>query len=114
MSTEELSKRQRDPQPSGVESTSEDPILERRATIRARANAAQRIGYAAFGLAMVGFFLGLFTRFSSGLVTFVIAMLIGGSIILAVAIQVGYAIRGAERHEEDSLAMRRGRGVTRE
>lgn len=88
------------------ESEETDPILLRRAAIRTKANLAQRIGYGAFGLAIVGFFLGLFTSFSSGLATFVIAMLIIGSVILAIAIQVGYAIRGAERHEEDSIAMR--------
>ena len=97
-----------------MESSESDPILQRRAVIRSRANAAQRVGYIAYALATVGFFFGLITRFSSGLVTFVVAMLIGGSIILAIAIQVGYAIRGAERHEEDNLAMRRGNGVAQE
>ena len=97
-----------------MESTETDPIIERRAVIRARANLGQRIGYIAYALATVGFFFGLFTRFSSPLVTFVIIMLIGGSIVLAIAIQVGYAIRGAERHEEDSLAMRRGNGVAQD
>ena len=84
-----------------------DPILARRERIRKQSGLAQRIGYIAFGLATIGFFIGLFTSFSSGLVTFVIAMMIIGSIILAIAIQVGYAIRGAERHEEDAIAMRR-------
>lgn len=84
-----------------------DPILLRRAAIRKKANLAQRVGYGAFGLAMIGFFVGLFTSFNSGLAEFVIAMLIIGSIVLAIAIQVGYAIRGAERHEEDSIAMRK-------
>lgn len=97
-----------------MESPIEDPILERRKVIRARANAAQRVGYIAYGLAIVGFFFGLFTRFNSPLVTFLIAMLIFGSVVLAIAIQVGYAIRGAERHEEDSLAMRRGNGVVQD
>ena len=86
-----------------------DPILVRRERIRKQANIGQRVGYGAFGLATIGFFVGLFTSFSSGLVTFVIAMLIAGSVILAIAIQVGYAIRGAERHEDDSIAMRRRR-----
>ncbi len=86
-----------------------DPILLRREEIRKKANLGQRIGYSAFGLAIVGFFIGLFTSFSSGLAGFVIAMLIIGSVILAIAIQVGYAIRGAERHEEDAIAMRRRR-----
>lgn len=90
-----------------MQSEETDPILIRREEIRKKANLAQRVGYSAFGLAIVGFFIGLFTSFSSGLAGFVIAMLIIGSIVLAIAIQVGYAIRGAERHEEDSIAMRR-------
>lgn len=92
-----------------MQSEETDPILKRREEIRKKANLAQRVGYTFFGLAIVGFFIGLLTSFSSGLAGFVIAMLIIGSIILAVAIQVGYAIRGAERHEEDSIAMRRRR-----
>ena len=91
------------------ESEETDPILLRRASIRKKSNFAQRIGYSAFGLAIVAFFIGLFPSFSSGLAGFIIAMLIIGSIILAIAIQVGYAIRGAERHEEDAIAMRRQR-----
>lgn len=86
-----------------------DPILAQRERIRTRATQGQRVGYTAFGLATIGFFVGLFTSFSSALVTFVIAMLIIGSVILAIAIQLGYAIRGAERHEEDAIAMRRPR-----
>lgn len=92
-----------------MEQSNTDPILQRREEIRKKANLGQRVGYVAYGLATVGFFIGLFTSFSSGLVTFVIAMLIFGSVVLAIAIQVGYAIRGAERHEEDSIAMRQRR-----
>lgn len=87
----------------------DDPILAQRARIRARSNTAQRVGFLAYGVATVGFFIGLATSFNSFLVTLIIGFLIGGSIVLAIAIQVGYAIRGAERHEEDSIAMRRKR-----
>ena len=86
-----------------------DPILAQRSRIRARANTGQRVGYMAYGLSTVLFFVGLATSFSGPLVTAIIGLLIAGSIVLAVAIQVGYAIRGAERHEEDSRAMRRKR-----
>lgn len=86
-----------------------DPILARRERIRGQANTAQRIGYLLFGLATVLFFVGLATEFSGPIVTTIIGLLIGGSVVLAIAIQVGYAIRGAERHEEDSIAQRRRR-----
>jgi hypothetical protein len=88
---------------------SQDPILAQRARIRARANTGQRVGYLAYLLATIGFFAGLATSLSGPLVTLIIVLLIAGSIVLAIAIQVGYAIRGAERHEEDSIAMRRKR-----
>ena len=87
----------------------DDPILAQRAIIRARSNTAQRVGYLAYGVATVLFFVGLATSYSNALITAIIGLLIAGSIVLAIAIQVGYAIRGAERHEEDSIAMRRRR-----
>lgn len=87
----------------------QDPVLARRDDIRKKANRAQRVGYLLFGLATLGFFIGLATTLTGPLVTAIIAALISGSIVLAVAIQVGYAIRGAERHEEDSIAQRRRR-----
>lgn len=86
-----------------------DPILAQRAKIRGQATMGQRVGYVAYGLATVLFFVGLVTSYSGPLVTAIVTLLIVGSIILAIAIQVGYAIRGAERHEEDSIAMRRKR-----
>jgi O-antigen/teichoic acid export membrane protein len=88
---------------------SDDPIMAKRAHIRTWSNKAQRVGFAAYGVATIGFFLGLATSFSDPLVTLIVAMLIAGSIVLAIAIQVGYAIKGAERHEEDSIAMRKKR-----
>lgn len=88
---------------------SDDPILQQRKVIRARATTGQRVGYLAYGLATILFFVGLATSLSGPLVTAIVALLIVGSIVLAIAIQVGYAIRGAERHEEDSRAMRRRR-----
>ena len=86
-----------------------DPVLAKRELIRTLSNKAQRIGYVLYLLATIGFFVGLTTSFSGPLVTVVITLLIVGSIVLAVAIQVGYAIKGAERHEEDSIAQRRRR-----
>ena len=71
--------------------------------------AAQRLGYLLYGVATVLFFAGLLTSFSGVIVTTIVALLIAASIVLAIAIQVSYAIRGAERHEEDSAAQRRRR-----
>lgn len=87
----------------------DDPVLAQRERIRRQANMAQRAGYVMYALATVGFFIGLATSFSGPIVTVIIVLMIVGSVVLAVAIQVGYAIRGAERHEEDSIAQRRRR-----
>ncbi len=87
----------------------QDPLLVRREHIRKKANTAQRVGYALYGLATIGLIIGLATTLSGPLVAAIIGALIAGSIVLAIAIQVGYAIRGAERHEEDSIAQRRRR-----
>ena len=87
----------------------DDPILERRDRYRTGAAIAQRIGYLLYGAATILFFAGLLTSFSGIIVTIIIVFLIAASVILAVAIQVSYAIRGAERHEEDATAQRRRR-----
>lgn len=83
-----------------------DPIVEKRNRIRTMAQNAQRLSYLLLGIATLLFFIGLGTELNDLLVTAIIALLIGGSIILAIAIQVVYAIKGAERHEEDSAAQR--------
>ena len=86
-----------------------DPIDEQRARYRALASKGQRLAYGLFGVATVAFFVGLFSSLRPWLVTLIVGCLIAASIILAVAIQVGYAVRGAERHEEDARTQRRRR-----
>ena len=88
---------------------SPDPIEQKRLRIRAQANKWQRLGYSLYAVATLLFFFGLATSLRSWLVTTIIGCLIVGSVILAISIQVGYAIRGAERHEEDARAQRRRR-----
>ena len=84
-----------------------DPVLESRTRWRQVGARLQRVGYAALLAATVLFFIGLATGFDGIVATLLIATLIGGSIVLAVGIQVQYAIRGPERHEEDAAAQRR-------
>lgn len=86
-----------------------DPIDEKRAYYRVQATRWQRIAYGFYGVATIFFFFGLVATFRPWLVTVIVGSLIVGSIILAIAIQVGYAVRGAERHEEDGRAQRRRR-----
>lgn len=76
-----------------------DPVRARRAAV-ARWNAiATRIGYLLFFVAIVMFFLALATSFSSGKVAVITTAMIVGSLILAPAIVVGYAVKAAEKDD---------------
>lgn len=90
-----------------TDSSGNDAVLERRERYRGIASRAQKFAYVLYALSSVGFFFGLLTSYNSLLVTAVVSLLIVASVVLAVAIQVTYAIRGAERHEEESAAQRR-------
>ena len=78
-----------------------DPVLVQRARAQRIANAAKRVGYVLFLASMVLFFIALATNLPSGLMAAAAATLIGGCIVLAPAILLGYAVRGAERDDEE-------------
>ena len=88
---------------------SDDPIDAKRERYRQQSAAAQRLAYGTYAVATVLFFFGLFTTFRPWLVTVIVGALILASVVLAIAIQVAYAVRGAERHEEDARTQRRRR-----
>ena len=79
-----------------------DPVRVRRAQIARAANAAQRIGYALFAIAVVVFFIGFFAGFTGGLVTTIVVVMVVGSILLAPAIVTGYAVKAAEREDREN------------
>ena len=74
-----------------------DPVLIRRAQIARLAALGKRVGYSLFGVAMVLFFIGYVTGYSSAIVTIIVACLIVGSAVLAPAIVAGYGVKAAER-----------------
>lgn len=76
-----------------------DPVLARRATADRLATIGQRVGYALFGFALVVFFVGLLGDFTSTISRIVIAAIVVGSIVLAPAIIVGYAVKAAVRDD---------------
>ncbi|MEO6122185.1 MAG: hypothetical protein ABIR32_00645 [Ilumatobacteraceae bacterium] len=76
-----------------------DPVRARRATIAKWNAIATKIGYLLFALAMVMFFVALTTNFSSGKVTVITAAMVIGSILLAPAIVIGYAVKAAEKDD---------------
>ena len=85
-----------------------DPILEQRARARRLAETAKRVGYALFAVTIVLFFVALATGFSGGLARAATVTLVAGCLVLAPAILLGYAVKGAERDEaERGLHVRR-------
>ena len=78
-----------------------DPILEKRERVRHVANAAKRVGYVLFLASMVLFFIALATDLPTGVMAAATATLIGGCVVLAPAILLGYAVRGAERDDAE-------------
>jgi hypothetical protein len=80
---------------------SSDPIRERRARIARLVELGQRVGYGLFGVAIVGFVVGFATGFSSTWTTVVVASIVVGSLVLAPAIVLGYAVKAAEREDRE-------------
>jgi len=76
-----------------------DPVLARRAQFESAADWGKKIGYSLFGVAMLAFFVGLFTSFNDTWGWIVIASLVLGSILLLPAIIVGYAVKAAHRDD---------------
>ena len=62
---------------------------------------ANRVGYLCFVISMVVFAVALATSFNSLASTVIITGLIVGSILLAPAIVLGYAVKAAERDDRE-------------
>jgi hypothetical protein len=78
-----------------------DPVLARRRRLARAAEVAQRAGYALFGLAVVLFLVGFAIGLTGGLVTAIVVALGVGSVLLAPAIVVGYAVKAADREDRE-------------
>jgi uncharacterized membrane protein YGL010W len=79
-----------------------DPVRLQRARMGRLSVVAQRVGYGLFLVAAVLFFVGFATGYSPALVTTIVASLVVGSLVLAPAIVLGYAVRAAEREDRAS------------
>ena len=62
---------------------------------------ANRLGYLCFGIAIVTFVVGFIVSFNSTVSTIVVASMVVGSILLAPAIVLGYAVKAAEREDRE-------------
>ena len=78
-----------------------DPVRARRQQISRWTNVANRVGYLCFVISMVVFAVALATSFNSLASTVIITGLIVGSILLAPAIVLGYAVKAAERDDRE-------------
>lgn len=78
-----------------------DPVRATRARMARLAEVGQRIGYLCFAVAVVAFVVGFATDFAGPSVTVVVAGLVVGSILLAPAIVLGYAVKAAEREDRE-------------
>lgn len=79
----------------------DDPILEKRARVARLVSLAIRIGFGLFAVALVLFFWALFTRFTSALATGTAVCLILGSLVLAPAMVIKYAVKAADRADRE-------------
>ena len=79
----------------------EDPLMARRARLPRLANIGRQVGYLTFALSIGMLVLGLATDFTEGISAVVIGLLVGGSAVLAPAILLHYAVRGADREETE-------------
>ena len=78
-----------------------NPLMARRARLAQLANLGRRIGYLTFALSIGILVLGLTTDFTNIISTVVIVLLVGGSAVLAPAILLHYAVRGAVQEETE-------------
>ena len=87
-------------EPSSFDRTN-DPVRRRRTQIAKWNGLAKRIGYLAFLVALVVFFVALATDFSALMGTIIVTALVIGCVVLAPAIIMGYAVKAAERDDRE-------------
>ena len=78
-----------------------DPVRERRRQVARWTQRANRLGYLCFGVAIVTFVIGFVVSFNSTVSTVVITAMLVGSVLLAPAIVLGYAVKAAERDDRE-------------
>ena len=83
------------------ETVSTDPVRARRHQVARWTRLANRLGYLCFAVAIVTFVIGFIVSFNATASTIVIASMIVGSVLLAPAIVLGYAIKAAERDDRE-------------
>lgn len=78
-----------------------DPVLTHRRKLARLVSLGQRLGYSLFGLFAVLVVVAFIMQFPSWTTTAATGCLILGSIVLAPAIVLGYAVKAADRADRD-------------
>ena len=78
-----------------------DPVREKRERIARWTLLANRIGYLLFAVAIALVVMAFVLGFQGPLVTAITVCLVVGSILLAPAIVLGYAVKAAERDDRE-------------
>ena len=78
-----------------------DLVRDRRRKAARWTQRANRLGYICFAVAIGTFVVGFLVSFNSTVSTIVIAAMIVGSVLLAPAIVLGYAVKAAERDDRE-------------
>jgi uncharacterized membrane protein HdeD (DUF308 family) len=78
-----------------------DPVRARREQVARLTRMANRIGWLCFGIAVVTFIIGFIVSFNGAVAAVVIVSMVVGSIFLAPAIVLGYAVKAAERDDRE-------------
>jgi len=78
-----------------------DPVRARRQRVARWTQLANRLGYLFFGIAIVTFVIGFVVSFNAAVSAIVVTSMIIGSVLLAPAIVLGYAVKAAEREDRE-------------
>jgi ABC-type multidrug transport system permease subunit len=78
-----------------------DAVRAKRAKVAKYTLLANRVGYLFFALAIATFIIGFAVSFNGAVSAIVIGSVIAGSVLLAPAIVLGYAVKAAERHDRE-------------
>jgi len=78
-----------------------DPIRARRQQVARWTRLANRLGYLCFGIAILTFIVGFIVSFNGTVSAIVVGAMIVGSVLLAPAIVLGYAVKAAERDDRE-------------
>jgi hypothetical protein len=89
------------PTPPPPANRTTDPVRVRRAQIAKYTLLANRVGYLFYALAIATFIIGFAISFNSAVSAIVIGSVVIGSILLAPAIVLGYAVKAAERDDRE-------------